>query len=618
MRVPIKTVPAATRELLAQYGELLGRGNALTGLQHGMLAVAPRTDKLVVIVHGTFANPTYDKYPSSDCWWSSYGSFAKALDQALERHGSDARCNAPVERLAILRDDRPYWLGWSGGNSEVERRQGAYELAQYLRALQSDDTIGTIHIVAHSHGGNVVRRALRYLNAPKHKLGRVICLGTPFLHFNDRAAWRRWVSRVHWPMLIMFGAIGAGLWFGADWFNDSNNQYMLYVVVGILFASLVSLWRYARSSQASSGDVPAIALQFAHDEAIQLLRACAAFTAAPHVTLRQLLGGTVPQRQRAERRRSAIGPDGWFDYLSAAFAVTGRAAYNTFAWISDLWNRPVCRAAERVTGCAWRVPLLGIFTGGVCTWLLIMGFRPYRPAVRPFLTSRLPRLRALFFHSLDEDMRLGIEENRRKADDYVAQSYRGQQGSWMETVTDGLKNTPLYPEQWLRLAAFAPVLLYWLFFYPLDKLVGLLPWLGDVGTRFFILIGARAAAGDAAGIDMLGAAFDARRTGEMPDGVEKVTIPAAIEKELEQRLDAAMRVNLAPLRDALDPATNTMMLDAVKTAFIEPGLLHAQYYQEERVVDFVAGLIAGTVEPGLWKTPVELTSEKTLSTPAVG
>jgi len=585
--------------------------------QHaGQFPARPKpTQEHVVIVHGTFANPTYDAYPSSSYWWSTNGSFAKALEAALERHGSAARCTPPMEQLLTLRRDRPVWCGWSGGNAEVERRQGAYDLARHLRALQSDDTVRSIHIVAHSHGGNVVRRAMRYMNDPTRKLGRVITLGTPFLHFNDRAAWRRWVSRVHWPMLMVVAAIGTGLGLGAEWFNRSDNQFLLYIVVGILGAALYSMWRFARSSEASSVDVPAIALQFEHDEAIQLLRACAAFTAAPHVLLRDLLGGTVPPRPRAERPYSAMRPDGWYDHVAAAFGAVARAASNGFAWLSDLWNRPICAGAERVTSLAYRTPLLGALAGSACTLLLIMAFRPYRPALRPFLTSRLPRLRALFFHSMEETTQKWVDESEKKRDGPLVPPYRlpgaafedagiasSKTGSLVDKLTDAFKSTPLHPDQMQGMAALAPVLVYWLLFYPIDKLVGLAPWVGAVAKRFVILVGARAAAGGAAGIDMLGAAFDPRRTGEVPAGLRKVTIPAAIEQDLEQHLDAAMRVNLAPLRHALDPARNAMLLDAVKIAFTEPALLHAQYYQDRRTVDYVAQCIAGTMAPA-WSDP---------------
>jgi hypothetical protein len=40
-----------------------------------------------------------------------------------------------------------------------------------------------------------------------------------------------------------------------------------------------------------------------------------------------------------------------------------------------------------------------------------------------------------------------------------------------------------------------------------------------------------------------------------------------------------------------------MLLDAVKTVFRDPSLLHAQYYQDERVIDYVTQVIAGVQQP---------------------
>ncbi len=141
--------------------------------------------------------------------------------------------------------------------------------------------------------------------------------------------------------------------------------------------------------------------------------------------------------------------------------------------------------------------------------------------------------------------------------------------------------------------ALGPVLLYGVFFYPFDRLLGLPAWLGAVTTRFSILLGARAAAGSAIGMDILGAAFQAQRTGEPPNQVTEVTIPEEIERQLEQRLDAAVRVNLAPLRAALDPARSAMLLEALKNVFNDPAMPHVHYYQEEHIVCLVADLITG-------------------------
>jgi hypothetical protein len=88
----------------------------------------PRHD-LVVIVHGTFANPDYRSSSSASHahWWETHGSLARALDAALARHGSEARCSLPIgSRLRSLDNDRRRLssFAWSGANSEVERRAG--------------------------------------------------------------------------------------------------------------------------------------------------------------------------------------------------------------------------------------------------------------------------------------------------------------------------------------------------------------------------------------------------------------------------------------------------------------------------------------------------------------
>jgi hypothetical protein len=96
---------------------------------------------------------------------------------------------------------------------------------------------------------------------------------------------------------------------------------------------------------------------------------------------------------------------------------------------------------------------------------------------------------------------------------------------------------------------------------------------------------------------MLGSAFDLSRAGEAPAGVRVVTIPATIEQSIERRLAACSLIDLTGLRASLDPARRATLMKAVETAFTDLGLLHAQYYQDERVIDYVAGLIAGNAAP---------------------
>jgi hypothetical protein len=597
--------------LLAQWPHLPGAG-WLGALQQAARRPEVPAREIVLVVHGTYANPRYPEHPTASSWWSPRGSFGQLLDAALARRGSAARCDLPFDewlRIGTRDQLRPRWYGWSGANSEVERRRGAFDLARVLRDCQADPRIGKIHLVAHSHGGNVVRRALRYLKNPSAKLGEVICLGTPFLHFDDGAAWRRWLARVHWPMLGVVAAIGSGLYWGADWFNDPANQLPTLAIGAALVAAGVSMWRYARRSEGNAQDVPMTALRFANDEAIQLLRSCAALTAQPHLFLRDMLGGRAPPAQRRRRPDArARLLDDWYDKVWAAAESVWRAAANAGAMLSDLWNGPLCRAGEWLTSQAYRVWLVGALLGNLCTLALLMAFRPYRPPLRPFLASRMPRLRDQFFHSIDEVF-------ARQRDEILGQQWpaashpvpfaepdpalrSASRRGPLHRVTDFLDKEVIQLETVHSLVALGPVLLYGLLFYPLDLLLGLPAWLGAVMTRFSILLGARAAAGGATGMDILGAAFQPRRTGEAPGRVTEVIVDPEVERQLEQRLDAAVRVNLAPLRTALDPARSAMLLEALKTVFVDPAMLHVHYYQEAHIVDLVADLIAGRPPDG--------------------
>ncbi len=571
-------------------------GRALDGLKRGTASRFERFE-IVLVVHGTYANPARDcrdvpqgarqpEYPKRPLWWEAGGSFRKSLEAALERHGSPARCGLPLG----LWEGHNSWSGWSGLNSEVERRRGAYDLAKHIRALQSDPAVRRIHLVAHSHGGNVVRRALRYLNHPRHKLGKVVCLGTPFLHFADKKAWRRWLSRIHWPMLIVFlGSASASEYLRSPLDGSSAPNapagYMLLFVAG---AALYSFWRYWRTSEASSDDVEATAVRFHGDEAIRLMEVCAELTAQPHVHLRDLWGPAGERRTKPPGRAPGRSADS-YDRLEHRVASAWRLTGNGFARVSNLWNGPVRRGAERVTSLAYRVPLLG----GVCALGLILAFRPYRPPLRPFLSSRLPRLASLFFHSMREEMVLSTQD---VAEDRVPPS-ADPAPDWFEPLRsprpwwdDPLKHSLLHPDSARMLAALAAAALY-VPLYPLDKLLGVPAWLSAVMTRFAILAGVRAGAASAPGVDMLGAAFRPARTGQIPKKVTDVVVPEAIEQQVLARLRPTNSLDL--LRPALDPARHTSLLQDVKCAFTDITLLHAQYYQDERLIDFVAQVIAG-------------------------
>jgi hypothetical protein len=126
----------------------------------------------VVLVHGTWAS-SQDSRPK---WYETRkaepDSFVSKLDGALSQDGSEARC------WAHCQDEKTY--SWSGENSWLARSVAAAQLRNYLRRLIESGW--RCHVVAHSHGGNVLAEALADLTTREvDALGQIITIGTPFL-----------------------------------------------------------------------------------------------------------------------------------------------------------------------------------------------------------------------------------------------------------------------------------------------------------------------------------------------------------------------------------------------------------------------------------------------------
>jgi hypothetical protein len=128
----------------------------------------------VVIVHGTWAAPE----PGTSCWYRPVvgaQSFTAKLDAMLQERGSPARCWAHCSQGDEI-------FQWSGANNWVDRTHAAFALGNYITKLQNNGW--KCHIVAHSHGGNIVAEAMSQLMTTRHAktlLGKIVTLGTPFL-----------------------------------------------------------------------------------------------------------------------------------------------------------------------------------------------------------------------------------------------------------------------------------------------------------------------------------------------------------------------------------------------------------------------------------------------------
>ena len=139
--------------------------------------MAGSSKETVIIVHGTWASPESGKeqwYYAGDRVHTE--GFIAKLNAVLQKRGSMARC------WAHCREGGNQSFHWSGENSWVARTRAADALGDYVAKLRKEGW--RCHIVAHSHGGNVVVEALPKLIAPLEysvPLGRLVTLGTPFI-----------------------------------------------------------------------------------------------------------------------------------------------------------------------------------------------------------------------------------------------------------------------------------------------------------------------------------------------------------------------------------------------------------------------------------------------------
>jgi len=166
------------KESECQYKILAGLGAVSEQAKEKTPVVEATPDRreTVVVVHGTFAAPTRLNKPFRKTkWFEPEGSFCAALDQCLERLGSNARCWQHLEKGSRV----PF--SWSGANDWEARREAATSLRGYLELLNRKGW--TVHVVAHSHGGNVLLEALGIdsVRAPEWFSGKVVLMGTPVL-----------------------------------------------------------------------------------------------------------------------------------------------------------------------------------------------------------------------------------------------------------------------------------------------------------------------------------------------------------------------------------------------------------------------------------------------------
>ena len=144
----------------------------------------------VIVVHGTFSGKVPDGEPG---WYAPGQTFSRDLDRELEAACSPARC----WRHLSPADD---YFHWDGANEWLSRLKATARLRDELRRLHG---LGwTVHLVGHSHGGNIVVDAItnNHGRVEPWFTGRVALLGTPLYRNSPRFFRRRWALVARWTV----------------------------------------------------------------------------------------------------------------------------------------------------------------------------------------------------------------------------------------------------------------------------------------------------------------------------------------------------------------------------------------------------------------------------------
>jgi hypothetical protein len=148
----------------------------------------------IVTVHGTgdtAAEP--EGAPDGDHWFQTKSKFIKLLRERLAGHGLDA-------------DIIPHL--WSGANSATARQQGAAALAKRIKRLAKTHP-GGVHVIGHSHGGNVANDAASMLDwshkQRKPKVASLVTVGTPF--FRSRVTTGDWFGAWMFVLVVVLSVL---------------------------------------------------------------------------------------------------------------------------------------------------------------------------------------------------------------------------------------------------------------------------------------------------------------------------------------------------------------------------------------------------------------------------
>ncbi len=248
----------------------------------------------IITVHGT-GDTAPD--PDGEKWWQRGSEFSGWLHEEFSARGVDG-------------DIHP--LLWTGANSATAREEAARALMKQVRSLAKE--YESVHVIGHSHGGNVASEAAAMLawsggrakgKSARDRLRSITTVGTPFFKSAVTAgerlgAYGFGLMALASAALVAFLLINPGGFLGAttgeEWFTDAaaieaRNQALAAVLRTIGIAGLAALafivpiaWRgLLRIRQAGRHQPRAgqFSIWHAEDEAISFLQRLEALQIEP-------------------------------------------------------------------------------------------------------------------------------------------------------------------------------------------------------------------------------------------------------------------------------------------------------------------------------------------------
>jgi len=226
---------------------------------------------VLILIHGTGATADIDLgADAGDRWWQPGSDFDRWLCAKIERQTGGS-----------LGSDAVFRFVWSGLNSEEAREKAATALLAAIRPLEAAGR--SISIIAHSHGGNVARRAceMAVLGGvpPPASPWSVVCIGTPFFHYGLFAGLLGAVFRLAALLLWAAAFYWAPPWLavkipdlGIDWYRIILGAVVLNYLIIFLSGCLELDPRRYLARQRFRGRALFTNLYSCRDEALALLQ----------------------------------------------------------------------------------------------------------------------------------------------------------------------------------------------------------------------------------------------------------------------------------------------------------------------------------------------------------